>query len=172
MLCLRVLKQFSQKSKSSQLLHLNLAPLMGNIWHPSHLKIKDKQLHYMSNILRYRPVLTITFHFVSTVATVHKAVIVSLMCDLTNMASVNSLIAVLNLLMAVLPGYFCTGCKECHTTSKASLIYGEKLIHPCFSLFNKIQRSPVLKHVYYTQNISIWLKPKLVLRQNSNCIIL
>lgn len=38
MLCLRVLKQFSQKSKSSQFLHLNLAPLMGNIWQPSHLQ--------------------------------------------------------------------------------------------------------------------------------------
>lgn len=51
-LCLRVLKQFSQKSKSSQFLHLNLAPLIGNIWHPSHLKIKHQLLHYMTKTLR------------------------------------------------------------------------------------------------------------------------
>lgn len=36
-LCLRVLKHGSQKSKSSQFLHLNLDPLMGNTWQPSHL---------------------------------------------------------------------------------------------------------------------------------------
>ncbi len=37
-LCLQVLKQLSQKSKSSQLRHLNLEPFIGNIWHPSHLR--------------------------------------------------------------------------------------------------------------------------------------
>lgn len=44
-LCLRVLKQLSQKSKSSQLRHLNLGPFIGNIWHPSHLrKVKGKKM--------------------------------------------------------------------------------------------------------------------------------
>lgn len=40
-LCFLVLKHVSQKSKSSQFLHLNLDPLIGNIWQPSHLFLKE-----------------------------------------------------------------------------------------------------------------------------------
>lgn len=50
-LCLRVLKQFSQKSKSSQFLHLNLGPLMGNIWQPSHLWTAEGM--HLHDIQRY-----------------------------------------------------------------------------------------------------------------------
>lgn len=49
-LCLRVLKQLSQKSKSSQLRHLNLGPFIGNIWHPSHLKSQEWLLGCYPNV--------------------------------------------------------------------------------------------------------------------------
>lgn len=40
LLCFFVLKQVSQKSKSSQFLHLNLDPLIGTVWQPSHLFLR------------------------------------------------------------------------------------------------------------------------------------
>lgn len=47
--CFLVLKHVSQKSKSSQFLHLNLGPLMGNIWQPSHLFQTDGVTQHTSS---------------------------------------------------------------------------------------------------------------------------